>query len=63
MQCLDLISCLARFDELAKAYPLPMISPCARNFLDGTFVNVQSLRDTEGEPHLDCDVLVQVKRA
>jgi hypothetical protein len=30
-----------------------MISPPARNFLNSTFVNVQSLRDTEGEPHLD----------
>jgi anaerobic selenocysteine-containing dehydrogenase len=39
--------------ELAKRYPLGMISPPARNFLNSTFVNVQSLRDTEGEPHLD----------
>jgi anaerobic selenocysteine-containing dehydrogenase len=39
--------------ELAKRYPLAMISPPARNFLNSTFVNVQSLRDTEGEPHLD----------
>ena len=38
---------------LAKKYPLAMISPPARNFLNSTFVNVQSLRDTEGEPHLD----------
>ncbi len=30
-----------------------MISPPARNFLNSTFVNVQSLRGTEGEPHLD----------
>jgi anaerobic selenocysteine-containing dehydrogenase len=30
-----------------------MISPPARNFLNSTFVNVQSLRDTEGVPHLD----------
>jgi anaerobic selenocysteine-containing dehydrogenase len=30
-----------------------MISPPARNFLNSTFVNVQSLRATEGEPHLD----------
>ena len=30
-----------------------MISPPARNFLNSSFVNVQSLRDTEGEPHLD----------
>lgn len=39
--------------ELAARYPLAMISPPARNFLNSTFVNVQSLRDTEGEPHLD----------
>jgi anaerobic selenocysteine-containing dehydrogenase len=39
--------------ELAKTYPLSMISPPARNFLNSTFVNVESLRNTEGEPHLD----------
>jgi anaerobic selenocysteine-containing dehydrogenase len=39
--------------SLAKRYPLAMISPPARNFLNSTFVNVQSLRATEGEPHLD----------
>ncbi len=39
--------------ELAKQYPLAMISPPQRNFLNTTFVNVQSLRDTEGEPHLE----------
>jgi anaerobic selenocysteine-containing dehydrogenase len=30
-----------------------MISPPARNFLNSTFVNVKSLRSSEGEPHLD----------
>ena len=39
--------------ELARHYPLAMISPPARNFLNTSFVNVRSLRDTEGEPHLD----------
>ncbi len=39
--------------ELASRYPLAMISPPARNFLNSTFVNVDSLRATEGEPHLD----------
>jgi len=39
--------------ELGKRYPLAMISPPARNFLNSTFVNVQSLRSTEGEPHLE----------
>jgi anaerobic selenocysteine-containing dehydrogenase len=39
--------------ELARRYPLAMISPPARNFLNSSFVNVQSLRDTEGEPALE----------
>ena len=39
--------------ELAKKYPLAMISPPARNFLNSSFVNVKSLRDVEGEPHLE----------
>ncbi|MGF6876479.1 molybdopterin-containing oxidoreductase family protein [Paraburkholderia sp. MM5477-R1] len=39
--------------ELAARYPLAMISPPARNFLNSTFVNIESLRATEGEPHLD----------
>ncbi|MCY0388958.1 molybdopterin oxidoreductase family protein [Robbsia sp. Bb-Pol-6] len=38
---------------LAARYPLAMISPPARNFLNSTFVNVDSLRKTEPEPHLD----------
>jgi anaerobic selenocysteine-containing dehydrogenase len=44
---------LASNPELGTVYPLAMISPPARNFLNSTFVNVQSLRATEGEPHLD----------
>ncbi|WP_228983297.1 molybdopterin-containing oxidoreductase family protein [Paraburkholderia gardini] len=39
--------------ELAARFPLAMISPPSRNFLNSTFVNVESLRATEGEPHLD----------
>ncbi|MBM3398852.1 MAG: molybdopterin oxidoreductase family protein, partial [Betaproteobacteria bacterium] len=42
--------------ELAQPggrYPLAMISPPARNFLNSTFVNVQSLRDIEVEPVLE----------
>ncbi len=35
---------------LAARWPLAMISPPARNFLNSTFVNVRSLRDIEGEP-------------
>ncbi|MCW5652893.1 molybdopterin oxidoreductase family protein [Hydrogenophaga sp.] len=34
-------------------YPLAMISPPARNFLNSSFVNVSSLRDIEGEPLLE----------
>jgi len=37
---------------LAARYPLAIISPPARNFLNSTFVNVRSLRDAEGEPTL-----------
>ena len=35
---------------LAARYPLAMISPPARNFLNSTFVNVDSLRKAEREP-------------
>jgi anaerobic selenocysteine-containing dehydrogenase len=34
-------------------YPLAMISPPARHFLNSSFVNVKSLRDIEGEPVLE----------
>ena len=37
----------------SAAYPLAMISPPARNFLNSTFVNVRSLRDIEREPLLE----------
>ncbi|MFG6446845.1 molybdopterin-dependent oxidoreductase [Roseateles sp. BYS180W] len=39
--------------ELAQRYPLAMISPPARNFLNSSFVNVKSLRDIEAEPRLE----------
>ena len=39
--------------ELARRFPLAMISPPARNFLNSSFVNVKSLRDIEGEPLLE----------
>lgn len=42
--------CAARTPELARRYPLAMISPPARHFLNSTFVNVRSLRDIEAEP-------------
>ena len=34
-------------------FPLAMISPPARNFLNSSFVNLQSLRDIEAEPVLE----------
>jgi anaerobic selenocysteine-containing dehydrogenase len=37
----------------SERYPLAMISPPARNFLNSSFVNVRSLRDIEGEPVLE----------
>ena len=37
----------------SRRYPLAMISPPARNFLNSSFVNVKSLRDIEGEPVLE----------
>ena len=39
--------------ELARRFPLAMISPPARNFLNSTFVNVKSLRAIEHEPILE----------
>jgi anaerobic selenocysteine-containing dehydrogenase len=39
--------------DLAHRFPLAMISPPARNFLNSSFVNVASLRASEGEPWLD----------
>jgi anaerobic selenocysteine-containing dehydrogenase len=46
---------VASSPELAQRYPLAMISPPARNFLNSTFVNVKSLRSIEGEPWLEID--------
>ena len=42
--------CAEADPALAARYPLAMISPPARHFLNSTFVNVRSLRDIEGEP-------------
>jgi anaerobic selenocysteine-containing dehydrogenase len=39
--------------ERAARYPLAIISPPARHFLNSTFVNVASLRPIEGEPTLE----------
>jgi len=46
---------LANYETPAASdpYPLAMISPPARNFLNSSFVNVTSLRDIEGEPVLE----------
>ena len=45
--------CAVTAPELARRYPLAMISPPARNFLNSSFVNVKSLRDIESEPLLE----------
>jgi anaerobic selenocysteine-containing dehydrogenase len=37
----------------SSRYPLAMISPPARNFLNSSFVNLDSLRQLEGEPILE----------
>ena len=42
--------CAESAPALAARYPLAMISPPARHFLNSSFVNVKSLRDIEGEP-------------
>jgi anaerobic selenocysteine-containing dehydrogenase len=39
--------------ELARRFPLAMISPPARHFLNSSFVNVASLRAAEKEPRLE----------
>lgn len=45
--------CAETAPELAARYPLAFISPPARNFLNSSFVNVDSLRATEVEPVLE----------
>jgi len=46
---------LPNYEEAGASarYPLAMISPPARNFLNSSFVNVASLRDIEREPLLE----------
>jgi len=39
--------------ELAARFPLAMISPPARHFMNSTFVNIDSLRAAEREPFVD----------
>jgi anaerobic selenocysteine-containing dehydrogenase len=45
--------CAEAVPALAARYPLAMISPPARHFLNSSFVNVTSLRAIEGEPTLE----------
>ena len=47
----------------APKFPLAMISPPARNFLNSSFVNVKSLRDIEGEPLLEMHALDAAARS
>ena len=49
--------------ELAQRFPLAMISPPARNFLNSSFVNVKSLRDIEGEPLVEIHATDAAPRA
>jgi len=39
--------------DLAKRYPLALISPPARNFLNSSFGHLPRFRDEEGEPRLE----------
>ncbi len=45
--------CAEAAPELAARFPLAMISPPARNFMNSTFVNVASLQAMEREPLLE----------
>jgi anaerobic selenocysteine-containing dehydrogenase len=45
--------CAASTPALAQRFPLAMISPPARNFLNSSFVNVASLQASEREPLLE----------
>ncbi|MGE0350649.1 molybdopterin-containing oxidoreductase family protein [Hydrogenophaga sp.] len=47
----------------SSAFPLAMISPPARNFLNSSFVNVTSLRDIEGEPLLEIHAVDALARS
>ena len=46
----------------SAAFPLAMISPPARNFMNSTFVNVKSLRSMEGEPVLEISAVDALPR-
>lgn len=44
---------LPNYEPPSANYPLAMISPPARNFMNSTFVNVKTLRHIEGRPELE----------
>ncbi|MGE8397711.1 MAG: molybdopterin-containing oxidoreductase family protein, partial [Comamonas sp.] len=44
---------VANYEPSTAQYPLAMISPPARNFLNSTFVNVKTLRHIEGRPEVE----------
>ena len=54
---------IASTPALAARFPLAMISPPARNFLNSSFVNVKSLRAIEGEPVLEISAADAAPRA
>ncbi len=54
---------MASTPALAALFPLAMISPPARNFLNSSFVNVKSLRAIEGEPVLEISAADAAPRA
>jgi anaerobic selenocysteine-containing dehydrogenase len=45
--------CEASTPELATKFPLQLLSPPSPHFLNSTFVAVESLRDSAGEPELE----------
>jgi anaerobic selenocysteine-containing dehydrogenase len=47
------LECAQSAPALAARYPLAMISPPARHFLNSSFVNVASLRATEKQPRVE----------
>ena len=59
----DAYESAASAPTLARRFPLAMISPPARNFLNSSFVNVKSLRAIEGEPVLEISAADAAPRA
>jgi anaerobic selenocysteine-containing dehydrogenase len=48
--------------EMARRFPLQMVSPPAPSFLNSTFVNIASLREMAGEPSIEIHVADAQKR-